>query len=98
MLSVCSMYTNIHIHTHDLHTVVTHTQLNVCRCKLPGSFVVVVHSLVSDTKNSTDQPDLFTPFYSCLVVTHIVFQVMNTGMKPSYRGCDRLIHFLPVIH
>lgn len=47
-----------------------------------------VPSLVADGRNPADQPDLFTPFYSCPLATHIVFQVINIGTKPSDRGDD----------
>lgn len=45
-------------------------------------------SSVSDSRNSSDQPDLFTPFYSYPLAAHIVFQVIKTGVEPSDRGDD----------
>lgn len=47
--------------------------------QLPESIVVAVHSLFSESGNSADQPDLFTPFYSCLLDFHIAFQVIKTS-------------------
>lgn len=60
--------------THGLHTPVPFAHRWLFQgCMLPESFVVVVHSLVSDSRNSADQPNLFPPFYSCLLATHMTF-------------------------
>lgn len=33
--------------------------------------------------NPARQPDLFTPFYSCLLAIHILFQYINIVVEPA---------------
>lgn len=48
---------------------------------------------VFDSMKSADQPDLFTPIYSCLLAFHIVFWLMKPCMAPAQGGGDWRVYF-----